>query len=303
MSGIVDRLLRRVREKLPRSAVLGAQRVLRHKRLLWISRGLTRYHESTAEVCLLSYPKSGRTWLRAMIGRVLVEHFQLDVELAEMFNLMRLADHDARVPKIVVSHDDNPQVKPVRRLERSKSRYRNGKVILLVRDPRDVIVSRFFQRWRKKDVDVETELPAWLFAEPSPFHSLLAWYNIWSEQRGVPRDFLLVRYEDLQADCIAELRRVIDFIGLTGVADEQLAAAVEFGKFDNLRQIEEQQVVPELTPAQPGQSRTYKTRRGKVGGYVDYFTPEQLAQLNQWMAEELRADFGYRPMVGKPAGS
>jgi len=143
-------------------------------------------------------------------------------------------------------------------------------------------------------------LPAWVFKEDSVFPQHPGYYNIWAEQRDVPSGFLLVRYEDMQSDCVRELRRVVDFIGLVDVPDELLTAAVEFGRFDNLRRLEEQRLVPELTPSMPGEVRTYKTRRGKVGGYVDYFDDAQLAQLNQWMAKELRADFGYRPMVGEP---
>ena len=36
-------------------------------------------------------------------------------------------------------------------------------------------------------------------------------------------------------------------------------------------------------------------RRAKVGGYRDYFSPEQVAELEALMAERLSPAFGYTP--------
>jgi hypothetical protein len=40
---------------------------------------------------------------------------------------------------------------------------------------------------------------------------------------------------------------------------------------------------------------TYKVRRGKVGGYRDYFTPEQAEELEQFVYTRLSPAFGYGP--------
>jgi len=40
---------------------------------------------------------------------------------------------------------------------------------------------------------------------------------------------------------------------------------------------------------------TFKTRRGKVGGYPDYFTPDQVEELEDLMVQRLSPTFGYRP--------
>jgi hypothetical protein len=36
----------------------------------------------------------------------------------------------------------------------------------------------------------------------------------------------------------------------------------------------------ELAPKDPTNTDTYKTRRGKIGGYVDYLTPDDVAKIN-----------------------
>jgi hypothetical protein len=40
---------------------------------------------------------------------------------------------------------------------------------------------------------------------------------------------------------------------------------------------------------------TFKVRRGKVGGYGDYFTEDQTAELEELMMTRLSPVFGYRP--------
>ena len=99
-----------------------------------------------ADVTLVSFPKSGRTWLRLMIGRVLQQHFgtELDDSLLE---LERLADRDSRIPRIHAAHDGVGSWRDPRE-------YRGRRVILLVRDPRDVVVSYYYQlRYRMDQFD------------------------------------------------------------------------------------------------------------------------------------------------------
>ena len=48
---------------------------------------------------------------------------------------------------------------------------------------------------------------------------------------------------------------------------------------------------------------TYKVRRGKVGGFRDYFTPGQVAELEQIVAARLSPRFGYFPGAAGQSGS
>jgi hypothetical protein len=40
---------------------------------------------------------------------------------------------------------------------------------------------------------------------------------------------------------------------------------------------------------------TFKVRRGKVNGYRDYFTPEQVDELDKLVTSKLSPSLGYRP--------
>ena len=128
------------------------------------------------------------------------------------------------------------------------------------------------------------------------FASLLAFYDAWADSVDVPAATLVVRYEDLHTRPEAELRRMLDFIGVTGVGDDVVAETVAFASFDNMRRLEESGATgsARLAPARPGDHDTYKTRRGVVGGHLDELTPEQIARLDRQMAASRVDRFGYQ---------
>jgi hypothetical protein len=276
-----------------------------------------RRRDIPSDVYLVSFPKCGRTWLTLLIGRALQQHFGLT--RANPLKLRKLCDRREDLPKIAPTHDDLPQWKRPDELSEDKSRYLGRKVIFLVRDPRDVLISNYFQKkkrvkpskrfffftkpgreWR---VPFEGELGDFLHHDVGSFDSILRFFRIWEEQRYVPDGFLLIRYEDLHGDAAAELRRVLDFVGLPGVSDDVVREAVEFASFDNMHRMEQRQQFRQgkLKPADAGDADSYKTRRGKVGGYVDYLSEDQVADLNRRMRETLPPFYRYEPCADVPA--
>ena len=124
---------------------------------------------------------------------------------------------------------------------------------------------------------------------------MLRFYDAWADQLEAPGAVLVVRYEDLHARPDAELRRVLAFVGIDDVAPEIVADAVEFGSFDHMRQLEENEAFAseKLRPGRQGDHDTYKTRRGTVGGHRDELTVEQIARLDDMLAASAASRFGY----------
>src|SRR5688572_17508542 len=119
-------LLRATHRRIARRLTPGAR-----KRVAAIvpRRLLASYRRLRTDVYLVSFPTCGRTWLRVMLGRV-----------------HRRAERDPGVSCSVATHDDDAQWKAPEDVDIDKSRYRGTRVVLLVRDPRDVIVSLYHQR-------------------------------------------------------------------------------------------------------------------------------------------------------------
>ncbi len=288
MSGLVKAADRRLARHLTPAA---------RRRLAAVAGGrvLGWYRRRRSDAVLVSFPKCGRTWLRAMLGRAFQLHFGLPdgVDLTE---LAHLAELDPRVPLVLVTHDDDAQFKAPGEVEVDKSRYRRRRVVLLVRDPRDVIVSLYHQMHGRRG-RYDGTLAEFVDEPVGGFASLLAFYDAWAAARGVPADLLVVRYEDLHARPEDELARVLSFLGVTGVAPATVTAAVEHGSFANMRRLEESGAAASdrLRPGRPGDVDTYKTRRGTVGGFRDELEPEQIARLDGLMAASSARVFGYAP--------
>lgn len=245
-----------------------------------------------AKVCLLSFHKCGRTWLVFMIGSAIKHHYGVDVRNPlDLGALHRRRPGD--VPLMVAHHDGGPQHQFPEDIETDKGQYRDKRVLFLVRDPRDVLVSAYFQKTRR-NISYAGELADFIDEARGSLRSNIRFYNIWADNRDVPEAFLLVTYEDLKARPREELRRVLDFIGLAAVSDDAVARAVDDGRFDNMRRLETANALGtgRLAPRDAADTDSYKTRRGVVGGYVDYLSPEQVAHVDAVIRDELSPYYG-----------
>ncbi|HTE51708.1 MAG TPA: sulfotransferase domain-containing protein [Kofleriaceae bacterium] len=250
-----------------------------------VSRTVRRWwrHQRTSGY-VLSYPGSGRTWLTVLIGKALIDQHRL--EGMNPAAITDLADLRRGVPRIEVRHDDSPQLRRPDEVERDKSRYARKSVVLLVRDPRDAIISYFFEASKRRG-RFEGSAGQFLRHPVGGLDTLITYYNVWAEHREVPRRFCLVRYEDLHREPVDQLGRVMSAFGQSP-SHAILEGAVEFSRFENMRKMEAKGFArPELDRRDPADVESFKTRKGKVGGYREYLSPEDVDYLNARIAERL----------------
>ncbi len=244
-----------------------------------------------------------------MTGRAISQYFHLPQDEDILF-LRWSAKPDPQLPMITVVHEDRPMLKKPQELERSKGKFRHKRVIFLARDPRDVIVSSYFEMRKRGDIFGENpyearkavysgELSDFIDRRQGGFDTILTYYNIWAENRHIPQEFLLVRYEDMKQDPHTELRQVLDLLRLTMIDDggigDTINEAVEFAAFENMRKMELKGSFRDgiLNPAVKSDQELYKTRRGQVGGYREYLTDDEIQRLNKKMMDDLSKYYGY----------
>ena len=92
---------------------------------------------------LMSWGKSGRTWLRVMLSRAYQIKGNLDAN--ELLDFDNLKKRDPQLPAVFFTH--NNYIRDYTGNQHSKSHFQGKRIVLLVRDPRDVAVSQFFQWW------------------------------------------------------------------------------------------------------------------------------------------------------------
>jgi hypothetical protein len=253
-----------------------------------------------ADAVVVSFGKSGRTWLRVLLSRV----YQLQHGLGERAvigfdNLHYQADG---VPRIMFTHDN--YVKDYTEHRDSKSDFYDKKVVFLARDPRDVAVSQYFQ-WKYRMKPNKKDINAYPIDDLTPFEFVMSdaglpkvidFMNLWARESRKIKDFMVVRYEDLRARPQETLARVLEFLGTPGT-EAQIADAVQFASYDNMKRMEQRGVFwlsgGRLVPKDRSNPNSYKVRRGKVAGYRDDFDAAQLARIDQLVGATLDPLYGY----------
>jgi hypothetical protein len=153
----------------------------------------------------------------------------------------------------------------------NKDRFGNKKIVFLTRDIRDTLVSSYFQENKRTGVftgDIGD------FVRDSRFgaRKIVSFYNMWYKNRDRVRGFIPVTYEDLHADPVEELRKLLGFMGYHDIDLELLEDAVEYANFGNMKQLEATGKFKDsmMRPGRKQGGESLKVRRGKIGGYVDY---------------------------------
>jgi len=251
---------------------------------------------------LVSLGKSGRTWLRVMISGV--SQPTLNIPEHQVINFDNFHRMDRRAPRVFFTHDDYLGYWSGQ--GDTKADYQGKELVLLVRDPRDVAVSQYFHwRYRMKPRNMA------LLGYPPPGEAISMFdflmdpnrgrllrvieaLNLWAAAMREREDLCLVRYEDLHANPTEALGRVAETLGLA-VSKAQIKEAVSYARYDNMKQMEAKQTLSggRIKPVSKDDPNTYKVRKAKVGGYRDYFNPEQIARMDELLKERLDPLFAY----------
>jgi hypothetical protein len=198
---------------------------------------------------LVSYPRSGNTWTRFLIGSLLHPNLQVTFN-----NIDSLIPDAGAVSSRALKRTPRPRL--IKSHEYFDPRY--PKVIYLVRDPRDVALSlhNFMRKGRfiTDSYPLERWVSEWFL--PGNLHNVSWGEHVatWLATRMNHPGFLLIRYEDLRQDPASELRRIATFLGAPA-NPQDLAQAIEKSAANRMRELEK---------AEHEQWRTTKGRRTDI---------------------------------------
>jgi hypothetical protein len=178
---------------------------------------------------------------------------------------------------------------------------------MLVRDPRDVAVSQYFQwKFRMRPVKkllndypphgAEVPIFDFVMGAGAGLPAILDFFEIWERELPQVKASLIVRYEDMRANPAGALGRVLAFLGTPGTP-AQIESAVAYAAYDNMKQLEQKDVFwlsgIRLRPGDRANPDSYKVRRAKVGGWRDYFDEPESAAIDALLAARPLPLFGY----------
>ncbi len=212
------------------------------------------------DVFIVSFPKSGNTWMRMLVGNYITGGDCTYDKLHEIIPDVHLnPEHieDVGRPRFIKSHA------PYR------SEYPN--VVYIVRDGRDVAVSFYHHCIKQQIVDPDTEFSTFLAqfnrGEIGAFGSWRDHISSWLDHGE--DEILVVRYEDMLDDTAREFQRVLDFAGLNRV-EKKIEMAVEASQFEKLQK-QEQKKHDEVPGLEGSDSSKRFFRKGQSGDWENHF--------------------------------
>ncbi|MFZ0427365.1 MAG: sulfotransferase domain-containing protein [Acidobacteriota bacterium] len=273
---------------------------------------------------LVSYPKSGNTWMRVFLanltgegsGPVSINELETGgiasarglfddltgVEASELreeeierlrprvygkFSSELKAEGDCRFVKVHDAWtllDDGAPLFPS-----------VGRVLYIIRNPLDVAVSYAHFRACPMDEIIRQmgDREAALCQKPDRLHlqlrqRLLSWsghVRSWVDRSGMPLE--VIRFEDMKSAPLETFERAVRFLGLDA-SRERILRALEYSSFDELRGQEEAAAFRER-----GRGKVF-FRRGEVGAWRDELTPDQVRRILS-DHQAVMARFGYLP--------
>ena len=245
---------------------------------------------SGGDAIVVSIPKSGRTWVRTFLCAHFCKRY------GHPFSLEPEQYDDPRIPRILYSHDFFEQRTKADRWDAVRGKYlippterRRAKIVLLARDPRDTFVSHYLQlthRTRETPDPLKQKKIGDVLRDSRHGIASMIWViNAWLAEWSGNSNFLVVLYEELQRARAQAFRELLQFLGDTATDEQAFVHAIEFSRFDNMKKLEAAGAFASkiLRATDVDDPESFKVRRGKVGGFVDYLTGDDLDYANEAM--------------------
>ena len=234
---------------------------------------------------IVSYPKSGNTWLRFLIGNLIYTNDQI-----------LFSNIEKKIPDIYQNSENLLKKFPNPRILKSHEYFdpRYRKVIYIVRDPRDVAVSYFYYLVKmnliSKSYSLSKYIDKFLNGDLDPFGSWKVNVGSWIGARCEDKDFLLLRYEDLLKDTKSQLKSIADFLNVK-TSKAFIDRSVDLSSFKSLKQLENKEPL-KWKPMRTSDENLPFIRVGKSGQWQKEL-PNYLANLIEKRFDKLMRKLNY----------
>jgi len=243
----------------------------------------------TNSTYIAAYPKTGSTWLRFMTVQLMVNRYDLDTS-AQSVRLNRISHEFPSAPNVHWTHDDaslgpedGPREDPKRLMVYGwRFKYARSRVVLLIRDPRDIVTSYYHWLTNKwPSGTVPSSLSAFVRHPVFGIDRVVRFLQIWYSNQAIPSDFMVLTYEDLSSDQGPKaLHRFARFAGI----DVSLSTAervYEKSQADRMRSLEKDGKIDGMPAPTSGSRDALKVRKAKTGTHQKELSEADLAYCNR----------------------
>ena len=189
------------------------------------------------DIFIVSYPRSGNTWTRFLLANLVFSDRNVDFT-----NIEKLIPDTTSQSNQTLKKSPRPRI--IKTHEYFDHRY--SKTIYIVRDPRDVALS--YYEFSRKYMLIDEGMGLEDFVDDFVSGRLISsGWGTWGENvaswvyaRGDSPTFLLLRYEDMRRNTMAELARLAKFMGIEP-EPTRLQKVIDLSSAERMRKLEKLQ--------------------------------------------------------------
>ena len=250
---------------------------------------------------LISFPKSGRTWIKSFLANYYSYHYKIPLftDFAPMWRYGKRKN----VPRVIMTHAAHRGCTEDEMFQYMDS-IRDKKIILVIRSP-DKVAFSYYHRLVKRihDPEVENmELSDFIRSKSLGLPQIVSFINAWYRYKGNFNNFMLLRYEDCVDDPESQFIRLLDFLSCP--IDKQDLKVALTRSVDTTRKIEEegdlrdQSLLHEISLGsqyfESSMDDTGNTKRysGDDGAFENSFSQGDLSYMNAEVSK-LDSKLGY----------
>lgn len=238
------------------------------------------------DVFIVSYPRSGNTWARFLIGNLLhpgtpITFANVEAIVPEIYFLPNKKLVGMKRPRALKSH------------EYFDPRYK--RVIYFVRDPRDVAVSMYHYSMKRRNISdglpIEDFIPRFVSGEF--FVDFGTWdehVQSWRSTRLGKSGFLWIKYEDMLAQPEIELARIASGLGIAATTQD-VSRAVQMSSAGQMQNLEKQQSADWKLTSSTRQDIPF-VREAKAGGWKNKLSATAVRTIEQAWGSTMK-ELGY----------
>lgn len=247
-------------------------------------------HIATAKQC-------GTHWIKYMLSLVLCEIHNLPppshIIEDNIVGHTKTPPKYNHIPQIAVTHS-HPHY--LLRIQNIQNILKLPKFMVLVRDPRDILVSAYekakgeylddimnsgtpvtFSEFLRADIDLKKP-----FAD---IWSIILFFNSWGSILAAQpnhKHYTSHTYESIKADTEDSLKQICEFIGIEGATNDIIKNAVENSSRQKMKK-----------KLNPDEEQAEKSVNIKIRNFMDWYNEEDFDFVANIFKKHLRYDFGY----------
>jgi sulfotransferase family protein len=250
-----------------------------------------------ADTFIVSYPRSGNTWTRFLIANLLHPE-----EPATFANIERLVPDAEAQSSRYMRHVSSPRI--IKTHSYFDPRY--SRVVYIVRDPRDIVLS--YYHFSRKYRQIEDKYPLEQYVRDFVTGRLISsGWGTWGENvaswvyaRGARPGFLLLRYEDMKVGTENELLRIAHFFDIE-LTPERSAEVIRRSSANRMRELERTQGKDWVSTKDKRGDIPFM-RTATAGGWRSALAPEAIAEIEAAWGN-IMAHLGYELLTRKADAS